>query len=133
MGGFDETKFGPSVRGDTTDFRVWAPSASCATLLLRGARSVALDRDTNGFSKMLAVGPGCHYRFEIDGLKVPDLASRQQAEDADGWSVVRSPIPPSSRAKPLRPWHEAIICEVHVGTATPDGTFAARASRLEHF
>ncbi len=30
------------------------------------------------------------------------------------------------------PWHEAVIYELHVGTFTPEGTFAGVASRLEH-
>jgi malto-oligosyltrehalose trehalohydrolase len=70
--------------------------------------------------------------FRAGGVSFPDLASRQQLKDADGWSVMRAPLPPASPA-PIRPWHEAVICEVHVGAATPEGTFSALAGRLEHF
>jgi hypothetical protein len=32
-----------------------------------------------------------------------------------------------------RPWEEAVVCELHVGTATPEGTFEALRRRLDHF
>ena len=31
-----------------------------------------------------------------------------------------------------RPWHEAVIYELHVGTFTPEGTFAAAIERLPY-
>ncbi len=31
-----------------------------------------------------------------------------------------------------RPWHEAVIYELHVGTFSPEGTFAGTEARLEH-
>jgi malto-oligosyltrehalose trehalohydrolase len=31
-----------------------------------------------------------------------------------------------------RPWHEAVLYELHVGTFTPEGTFAAAMTRLDH-
>ena len=30
-----------------------------------------------------------------------------------------------------RPWHEAVVYELHVGCFTPEGTFAAAMSRLD--
>jgi maltooligosyltrehalose trehalohydrolase len=32
-----------------------------------------------------------------------------------------------------RPWAETVLVEVHVGTATPEGTFAALAEKLQHW
>ena len=61
----------------------------------------------------------------------PDLASRQQDAEAAEWSVVRKHIEPPPRFS--RSWTEAVICEVHVGTATAEGTFRALKERLEHF
>ena len=31
-----------------------------------------------------------------------------------------------------RPWHEAVLYELHVGTFTPEGTFRAAIGRLDH-
>ena len=31
-----------------------------------------------------------------------------------------------------RPWHEAVIYELHVGTFSPEGTFAGVEKRLDH-
>ena len=78
-------------------------------------------------------GPGTRYKFRAGDLTFPDLASRQQDGDANCWSIVREPLTPSARKTPLRPWHESVICEVHVGTVSPEGTFDGLRRRLEHF
>jgi maltooligosyltrehalose trehalohydrolase len=129
------TRHGPLVGADTTTFRLWAPSARAPNLLIKGQTPKPLTRATDGFWQLdvAEAGPGTRYKFAIGELVFPDLASRQQDGDATGWSVVRAPLPPSRRKTPLRPWHETLICEVHVGTASPEGTFAGLARRLEHF
>jgi maltooligosyltrehalose trehalohydrolase len=132
----DPYRFGPmlSVDGQAV-FRLWAPSLVRADVLIDGRNPVPMQRGPDGF--MTATVPGCaagmRYMFRAGGRSFPDPASRQQAGDTDGWSLLRHPMAPSPRATPLRPWHETVICEVHVGTATPDGTFTALAGRLEHF
>lgn len=80
-----------------------------------------------------ACGPGTRYRFRIGDLEFPDPASRQQLGGTNGWSLVCQALTPSGRTGPLRPWHETILCEVHVGTVSPEGTFTGLANRLEHF
>jgi maltooligosyltrehalose trehalohydrolase len=67
-------------------------------------------------------------------LLVPDPASRAQADDVHGASLVVDPAPIAGRP-PLagRPWEEAVVCELHVGTATPEGTFEGLRRRLDHF
>jgi maltooligosyltrehalose trehalohydrolase len=127
------TRFGPDFQEASTTFRLWAPSARDVRLLLPDAEPAAMNRDGEGFySAAVAVEPGQRYRFEVDGLIVPDPASRAQDADVDGWSVLTPPAP-LGRARAVRPWHEAVIAEVHVGTATPEGTFSALAGRLPHF
>jgi maltooligosyltrehalose trehalohydrolase len=63
---------------------------------------------------------------------VPDPASRFQPEDVSGPSEVVDPR--SYEWQDLgwagRPWEEAVIYEAHVGTATPEGTYAAFADKL---
>jgi malto-oligosyltrehalose trehalohydrolase len=78
---------------------------------------------------------GTRYRFVLaDGTCVPDPASRHQPEGVHGASEV---IDPSSYAWTDaewrgRPWEEAVIYELHVGTFTPEGTFRAIIERLDH-
>lgn len=127
-------RFGAVFLNGATTFRLWAPSASSASVVFRQGEPVALE-PCGEF--LVATVPGCSpgtaYRFRIDGRDVPDPASRQQESDSDGWSLVCAPLPPSNRGGPLRPWHETVLCEVHIGTVSPEGTFAGLMQRLEHF
>ena len=93
-----------------------------------------MSRAVDGFFSVdvADAGPGTRYKFQSGELIFPDIASRQQEADASGWSVVPAPLL-AGTFESRRPWHEAVICEVHVGAATPEGTFAALAQRLEHF
>jgi len=129
------TRFGPLVTGHGTIFRLWAPACQSLELLLEGRDPLRAEASADGmFSfEVAGVGPGTRYMFRAGGLSFPDIASRQQADDTRGWSVVRAPLARSTRTGPVRPWHESVIAEVHVGAATPEGTFSALAARLEHF
>lgn len=130
--GTDTPLFGPRVEDRHTEFRLWAPSVPGATLIFPD-REVPMARGEDGFwTARLEAAAGTHYRFRAAGLTFPDPACRQ-ATAADGWSVLSAPFPPAGNHEPIRPWHESVICEVHVGTATPEGTFAALENRLEYF
>jgi maltooligosyltrehalose trehalohydrolase len=128
-------QFGAIPKGNATTFRLWAPSARSAAVIFRQGDPVTLRRADDGFLQAVAKDcpPGTAYKFLIDGMEVPDPASRQQESDSDGWSLVAAPVAASSRPEPLRPWHQTILCEVHIGTASPEGTFAGLMRRLEHF
>ena len=128
-------RFGPIVEADRTTFRLWAPSVTRAEVILDGRANVAMQRADYGFlvAEVDRCGHGDRYKFKVGDLTFPDLASRQQDGHTSGWSIVRAPFEPSDRKQPLRPWHETVICEVHVGAVTPKGTFRALAERLEHF
>jgi maltooligosyltrehalose trehalohydrolase len=127
-------RFGPLIAGDMTTFRLWAPSLPSAELVIDGSSARSMTKAADGFLTVEVedAGPGTRYMFRSGDLSFPDIASRQQYQDADGWSMVRAPLAPD-RATALRSWHEAVICEVHVGAATPEGTFAALSEKLEHF
>ncbi len=128
-------RFGPIVDGNETLFRLWAPSARNAHVVVKGRDPVPMRRVEDGFlhATVKDCGPGTRYKFRVGDLDFPDLASRQQDGDTAGWSIVRRPLPESGRDTPLRPWHETVICEVHIGTVTPEGTFNGLRERLEHF
>ena len=78
-------------------------------------------------------GPGTRYRFVLpDGTCVPDPASRYQPEDVHGPSEVIDPrgYGWNDEGWRGRPWEEAILYELHVGTFTKEGTFRAAMERL---
>jgi malto-oligosyltrehalose trehalohydrolase len=120
-------------------FRLWAPSAkSVAVVIKNGAESRALDMtpQPEGWFELTtnAAHAGTRYVFRIDGkLDVPDPAARAH-DDREGASIV---IDPRSyewhdEAWYGRPWHEAAIYELHVGTFTPEGTFKGIEARLDY-
>ena len=79
------------------------------------------------------MGAGTPYRFRLpDGLAVPDPASRWNPDDVHGASRVVDPRAYAWRdgAWRGRPWHEAVVYELHLGTFTAEGTYAAAAARL---
>lgn len=128
-------QFGPRIEETGVTFRLWAPSAKHAQVQVDDRIPADLSRRDDGFWEGFVerAGLGSMYRFHVDGLAVPDIASRGQVADSDGWSIVRGSFGKPSMDGPLAPWHEAIICEVHVGTVSPEGTFNGLKDRLEHF
>jgi maltooligosyltrehalose trehalohydrolase len=70
------------------------------------------------FSAEAEAAAGTPYKFILpDGLAVPDPASRAQADDVHGASLVVDPESFAWRTTEWRnrPWHEAIIYELHPG------------------
>lgn len=130
-----KVRFGPATSDEGAVFRLYAPSAAHPELLIDGSEPVPMRQWEDGFwgAQVRGAGVGTRYRFRSGKLEFPDLASREQAGDTNGWSVLRRPLQPALNKGPIRPWHESVIAEVHVGAATPEGTFAALSRRLEHF
>ena len=76
---------------------------------------------------------GSLYRYRLDdGLAVPDPASRFNPLDAHGPSELIDPLEHrwADAGWAGRPWHEAVVYEMHVGTFTSTGTFEAARQRL---
>ncbi|ODN68959.1 Malto-oligosyltrehalose trehalohydrolase [Methylobrevis pamukkalensis] len=65
---------------------------------------------------------------------MPDPGSRFQPDDVLGPSEVVDPAAFAweDAGWTGRPWHEAVIYELHVGTFTQEGTFRAVIDRLDH-
>jgi maltooligosyltrehalose trehalohydrolase len=126
--------FGAEVlAGGGVRFRIWAPGAKQVDLAI-GSRFVPM-KGTDGWYEHLEpqAGPGTLYRYRIDGeLLVPDPASRFQPQDVDGPSEVVDPKAYrwNDHAWRSRPWREAVIYELHVGTFTPEGTYRAAIPKL---
>ncbi|WLG54103.1 malto-oligosyltrehalose trehalohydrolase [Pseudomonas extremorientalis] len=102
-----------------TRFALWAPDAFYVSVELEHGKSVAMLPQADGwFETEIACPAGTRYRFNIDGqMDVPDPASRAQAADVHGWSVVVDSLAYHWRHSTWqgRPWHEAVIYELHVG------------------
>ncbi len=131
--------FGASLLEDgRCRFALWAPSAVRVDLLLEegaGAGTRPMRRDDDGRWVLEAPAlAGTRYRFRIDGsLTVPDPASRRQPKGVHGASEVVDPRAYEWRDRGWkgRPWHEAVVYELHVGAFSRPGTFAAVEARLD--
>ena len=130
--------FGAAVRANgTVRFRLWAPAADRVELDLpeRGGARPMRPLEQGWHELALTAAPGEPYSFLLpDGRRVADPASRCQAGDALGPSLIVDPAAYRWRQEgwPGRPWHEAVVYELHVGTFTPQGTFRAAIERLPH-
>ena len=111
--------FGAALDGETTSFRVWAPSASALTLELDGADRAMVAQEGGWFTAVADAPAGTRYRYRTpEGMAFPDPASRAQAGDVHDASVVVDPhaYAWTHGAWPGRPWHEAVVYELHPGT-----------------
>jgi maltooligosyltrehalose trehalohydrolase len=127
--------FGAMLDANGVSFSLWAPTADAVKLVVDG-RDVPMPAAGEGWRRVHVadVGAGALYRFRLsDGLMVPDPASRHQPEDVNGPSEVIDPAAYdwSDGGWTGRAWEETVLYEVHVGTATAEGTFAALEARLE--
>jgi maltooligosyltrehalose trehalohydrolase len=105
---------------DHVRFAIWAPALTQLTLEIEGSTAVGMARSSDGwFVAEAACGAGTPYRFCLpDGTAVPDPASRAQAGDVHGWSLVTDPLAYEWRTEWVgRPWRETVICEIHLGAA----------------
>jgi malto-oligosyltrehalose trehalohydrolase len=133
--------FGAEALGDAgTRFRLWAPGAKevDVEVTTSNTRLSHPMRHLGGGWRERVVAearPGARYAFRIDGgLTVPDPASRSNPEDVHAPSEVIDPrafVWPDDGWRG-RPWEDAVIYELHVGTFTPAGTLAAVADRLDY-
>ena len=119
-------------------FSVWAPHARTVDLLLDEQR-IPLAAAARGYWQAdVSAHAGQNYKYSLDGAAgQPDPRSRWQPAGVHGASQVleaavpdgQMPVRGGFRAVPLS---EAVIYELHVGTFTPEGTYAAAQSKLPH-
>ncbi|MDH3671098.1 MAG: malto-oligosyltrehalose trehalohydrolase [Gammaproteobacteria bacterium] len=132
--------FGAEILTDgRARFRLWAPAARQIVLSLeqkRGEVLIPMEHEEEGWFGLTTdrVGPGSHYRFSVGDLRVPDPASRYQPQDVHGPSEVIDPsaFNWSDGHWQGRPWEEAVLYELHVGTFTPEGTFTGVKQHLDY-
>jgi malto-oligosyltrehalose trehalohydrolase len=133
--------FGAELTAGGVRFRLWAPAAHKVQLVLyqdSGTPHVLdMDGQPGGWFELVTAeaGAGSRYRYRIDGkTDVPDPASRSNPDDIQGPSEVIDPAAFEWQDTQWRgrPWHEAVVYELHVGTFSPEGTFAGVEKRLDH-
>ena len=112
-----DCRYGAILTGRGVRFRLWAPAAQRVDWIVGGRAHAMRPRPHGEFELTPELPAGTAYRYRIDGrIDVPDPASRRQQEDVDGPSVVVDPhYAWRHPAWTGRPWHEAVICELHVG------------------
>ena len=127
-------RHGPQVLDNGVSFSLWAPSASSVELLESDQPPRPMLRDDDGWHQILSptAHVGTRYQFKIDGeLIVPDPASFFQPDDVSEPSeVIDTTALRDAILYPERPWAEAVIYELHVGTFSNEGTYAGVEKRL---
>ncbi|HEY4135119.1 MAG TPA: malto-oligosyltrehalose trehalohydrolase [Alphaproteobacteria bacterium] len=124
--------FGASLIGEgRTRFRLWGPAQARIDLVVDGGAPIPMQRAADGWHEVEAeCGPGARYLYALpDGARFPDPASRAQADDVGGPSLVVDPRAYAWRTPGWRgrPWHEAVLYELHVGLF---GGFAGTMAEL---
>jgi maltooligosyltrehalose trehalohydrolase len=130
---------GAEITDEGVHFRVWAPDRRRVAVALEGVpNAIALQPDGDGYWSGVArgLGAGARYRFRLDDddLLLPDPFSRFQPEGPHGPSEV---VDPTSFSWSDGDWAGVslpgqIIYELHIGTFSPEGTWAGAARRLPH-
>jgi len=104
---------------NTVRFALWAPDAHSVEVCLLPDLRRPLQRGTDGwFCGRWPATAGSRYRYCIDGkLQVADPASRFQPEGVHGPSQIvdLAAYPWQHTDWSGRPWHQAVIYEIHVG------------------
>jgi maltooligosyltrehalose trehalohydrolase len=120
-------------------FRVWAPKRRRVEVVLEGSRNPAamdLKAEANGYfwGAMPGVSAEAVYRFRLDGdaKLYPDPASRFQPEGPHGPSRIIDPrrYPWSDNAWRGVSLKGQVIYEMHIGTFSREGTWAAAEREL---
>jgi maltooligosyltrehalose trehalohydrolase len=121
------------LRDGRTEFRVWAPRAQRVMLRVADDDHELQPRGFGVYEAVVPAAPGDDYAYLVDGRALPDPCSRWQPEGLRGPSRVfdaRS-LPGAGDGFEPPALEQLIVYELHIGTFTAAGTFAAAAEHLE--
>lgn len=117
---------------DITRPEVWAPDADTVEVVVDGTETI-MARGDGGWWWSEPLPPGTLYQFRIDGgMLLPDPRSLSQPDGPHGPSRIVDPAlfdRPATFSADLR---GAVGYELHIGTFTPEGTFEAAITHLDH-
>ncbi|WP_114952673.1 malto-oligosyltrehalose trehalohydrolase [Sphingosinicella terrae] len=127
---------GAEIFGERTHLRVWAPARKRVEAVIEGGGAHALEPDGEGyFAGWIPGGAGTLYRFRLDeDGPFPDPASRFQPQGPHGPSEV---VDPARFGWSDSAWSgvaldDAVIYEMHIGTFTREGSWAAAIGKLPY-
>ncbi|MGH7506647.1 MAG: alpha-amylase family glycosyl hydrolase, partial [Longimicrobiales bacterium] len=128
---------GAEVVREGVHFRVWAPACRTVEVVLHSGEvhGLVAEPADDWFSGLVeGLGAGARYSYRLDGRGelLADPASRFQPDGPDGASEV---IDPDAFAWSDDGWRGVqlagrVICEIHIGTFTAAGRWAAATDRL---
>jgi maltooligosyltrehalose trehalohydrolase len=121
-------------------FEVWAPRAQKVSVQVEGVfhpMQRAAEKNRLGWWEATVedAGPGSDYGFSLDdGDVLPDPRSPAQPYGVNGLSrlVNHDEFKWTDGHWQARPLSSAIIYELHIGTFSPEGTFAGAMQKLDH-
>ncbi|CAN5738063.1 malto-oligosyltrehalose trehalohydrolase [soil metagenome] len=145
-----DTATGAIVEGEGTRFRIWAPASDSVEIVVQRDDAVdhadggdrveihELQPEAGGWfgAHVPGVAAGDRYRLRLNGTDTsPDPLSRFQPDGVHGASEVvdLNAFEWTDGNWRGRGLDEMVIHELHVGTATPAGTFDALIERLPYF
>jgi len=118
-------------------FRVWAPNSQKVSVQLispGGTKLVALESEPDGYFSGLVAEARANmlYKYQLDSGAFPDPASRFQPDGPHGPSQI---IDASTFRWTDSKWRGVtregqVIYEMHIGTFTPEGTWASAMEQL---
>lgn len=117
-------------------FAAFTEHESCAVRLVSATgevlRELALEPVGEGYFERTVsdVKHGDLYWFVIDGRALPDPFARYLPQGVHGPAMVVVPRYAAQHLPPHRPLSQQVLYELHVGTFTEAGTFAAAGARL---
>lgn len=126
---------GAEVGAGGAHFRVWAPKSKTVAVEFEDALlgAPALRAEANGYFSgwVPNAAAGARYRYRLDHGAFPDPVSRLQPDGPHGPSqLVATDFPWTDQAWRGRARRELVIYEMHLGTFTPAGTWAAAMAEL---
>ncbi|HTV90447.1 MAG TPA: malto-oligosyltrehalose trehalohydrolase [Stellaceae bacterium] len=134
-----ELPFGAELAAGGVRFRLWAPRASSAALVLatpaEGPIRLPMSPQPSGWWSLTTpqAKAGTRYRFGVDDGDYPDPASRAQPDGVHGASEVVDPgaYDWHDDAWRGRAWEDLVIYELHLGTFSEQGGFAGAITHLD--
>lgn len=129
----ENPRWGAHLSDGAAQFGFWAPAQNAVSVRVRRG-DIPMQRSDDGWFTCTVpdLAAGNAYAFVLDdGSMVPDPAARAQVTDVHGESLLVDPsVHDWQYHWSGRPWHQAVIYELHVGTFTEEGTFRAIIDRL---
>ncbi len=133
--------FGAQINADgSVSFRLCAPAAKTVSVCLEDGSQRAelpMQRGDGGWFSLRTqlAHAGSRYAYAIDGgMRVPDPASRFNPDDVHASSEVIDPRSYAWRDTDWkgRPWHEAVVYELHLGSFSPEGNYRGLSAKLDY-